>query len=209
MGIQLIRERPGRGIVLFVLTCKKAHSLLVACAVQHLAFQNIAFKRFQELQGPAHTDTKGIYAAFKAFEVAAFEDSYQSFFATFLELVTGYALILVGFQPIGCELQSLDAVHQLIVNASIGSFQVIPYRLQSAFGPTNGLALDGGIGIGFLDKGASTPYDYLFQQIEESYATFLLEIGPAGGLKVPIKVTDSWSSKGTAVPSRKWVCLIL
>src|SRR5260370_32921737 len=155
MGIQLIRERTGRGIVLFVLTCKKAHSLLEARAVQHFTFQNIAFERFQELQGPAHTDAKGIYAAFKAFDVAAVEDSYQSFFATFLELVTGYALLLVGFQPIGCELQSLDAVHQLIVNASIGGFQVIPYRLQPALGPANWLTFDVGIAIGFLDKGAS------------------------------------------------------
>ena len=77
--------------------CEKAHGFLKARAVQHLAFQNIAFKGFQELQCPAHTDAEGIYAAFKAFEVAAFEDAYQSFFATFLELVTDYTLFLVGF----------------------------------------------------------------------------------------------------------------
>src|SRR5260370_27555033 len=131
------------------------------------------------------------------------------FVGTFLELVTGYALLLVGFQPIGCELQSLDAVHQLIVNASIGGFQVIPYRLQPALGPANGLTFDGGIGIGFLDKGASTPYDYLFQQIQQTYATFLLKIGPAGSLKVPIKVTNACSSKITAVSSSKEVDLIV
>src|SRR5579859_5862988 len=107
MGIQLFRERIGCGVILFVLACEKAHSLLEAGTVQYLSFQNIAFKRFQELQCPAHADAESIYAALKALEVAAFEDANQGFFAAFFELVTSYPLFFVVFQAIGRELQSL------------------------------------------------------------------------------------------------------
>src|SRR6266849_4468957 len=209
MGIQLFRERIGCGVILFVLACEKAHSPLEAGTVQYLSFQNIAFKCFQELQCPAHADAEGIYAALKAFEVAAFEDTNQGFFATLLKLVTGYPLFFVVFQSIGRKLQSLNVLHQLIVDASICRLKVIAYSFQFALRPANGLALDGGVGIGFFDKGTGATYHDLFQQIEEGYTSFLLLVGTPGNLEVSIEIANARGREITAISASKEIDLII
>src|SRR5260370_65994 len=103
-------------------TWKQAHGFPETRAVKHLPIQDIAFKRLQKLQCPADADAEGIYATFKAFEVAAFKNTDQGFFASFLKLVTDYTLFLIGFQTVRGKLQALDAVHQLIVDAPGDSF---------------------------------------------------------------------------------------
>ncbi len=78
MRVQLFGERlvrDGSGVVLFVFMGEEAHGLLEARAIQHFAFENVAFKGFQELEGAAHADAEGIDAALETLEVATLEDT--------------------------------------------------------------------------------------------------------------------------------------
>src|SRR6202011_5157327 len=98
--VELIGERGGQGwggIVLLVLAGEIARGFLEAGAVEDLAFQDVAFKGFEELQGTAHADAEGLDAALEALEVAALENTGQCLFATLLELVAPDALFLIGF----------------------------------------------------------------------------------------------------------------
>src|SRR5258708_25247120 len=209
MGVQLIGKRARGGVVLLVLAGEVAHGFLEAGAIEHLAIQDVAFKGLEELQRAAHTDAEGLDAALEALKVAAFEDADQGLFASLLELVALNTLFLVGFKAIRGKLQALDAVDELVVDASIGGFEVVADGLQPAFWPVDGLALDGSVGVGLFDKRARATDDDLFEQVEKGDAGFLLVVGTAGRLEVFEQVADTGGGEITAIPTCEEVDLVI
>src|SRR5260370_27648190 len=71
------------------------------------------------------------------------------------------------------------------------------------------MAFDGGIGVGFFDEGTRTAYHYLFQQIEEGYATFLLLVDSPGNLEVSIEITNTCGRKVTTISASEEIDLIV
>src|SRR5579863_7270728 len=207
--VQLIGERAGCSVVLLIFANKVAHSSLKTCTVQHFTLQDIALESFKKFQRTAHADTESIDAALEAFEVAALEDTDEGLFTPLFKLVARDALFLVGFQAIRGEFQALDTVDNLLVDAVVGSFQVIAYGFQFAFGPANGLPFDSSAGIGLFDKGARAPDDHFFQQIEEGDAALLLASGTPGCQEVVLQVADTGSREIAAVAPREEVHLVV
>jgi hypothetical protein len=73
----------------------------------------------------------------------------------------------------------------------------------------NGLALDGGVGIGRLDERARAANDNFFEQVEEGDAAFTLAGGASGGEKIFLQVADTGGGEVAAVAAGEEVNLVV
>src|SRR5581483_9286292 len=105
--------------------------------------------------------------------------------------------------------QTFDTADNAVIDAIVGVFEIVANGFEAAFGPIDGLAFDGGVGIRFFDEGAGTTDNDLFEQIEKGDTAILLAIGAAGDHEVALEVADTGGGEIAAVAAGKEVDLIV
>ncbi len=125
---------------------------------QHVV-QDIVSKGQQVLHRPEQGDSKRGDAALKSLEIAGLEDANEILTALHDDLVTLVGVGLVALQVVGRQLEMLDGPNDLLVDAGVGSLQVISDRDERALGEVDLLSVDRRVGV-CLSYETARPTDY-------------------------------------------------
>ena len=207
-GVYFIGHRSWCGIVFLILSRKKAQSLVEVTTLEDSTIKDVRLKGFQKGESPADADPERVNARLEAFEVSTLEDADEGLLAARFEFVDLHAGFLVGFQIVGGKLEAVDAGDDLIIDASIGGFQVIIHRSQPALGEANELLnpcsihfslTKHGVGVGFPDEWARPTNDDFLKQIEESKNPIAPSRVTAGHHEVSVKIANPAGLEITSV----------